>query len=405
MIMKDQTDIHITDTEQIFLHALNTVVHDSEYDIESKLSIQEVDELLLLSQRHEVTALLDDVWNRYTLSNEQLILKEKIVARTVQKSIQLQILNSKLTQKLREAGITAVTLKGYSVSRYFPVPEYRKSGDVDLFVSGKENIEKAVKLLENNGFHTTDSWHANHHLVFISDRNETVELHVSWVEEFKEKHLNEYITKIQKESMNHCALLNQNDLQLYVYDLPYHAFYLLLHMYQHFTASGFGVRNLCDWVVLWEHCHNKEERNIFRKLIDESGMHAFAKAVTGICIDYLGLKKEYSPIDVSDADTILEHQLLRDILDAGEFGYSESERMVGMDGNSIWSYVKEFHHQMHINFPSTGNIFIFWPYMWTFTLCRFLNNNRKLKRSSVSSIMKKAGQRGKLVSRLTAKNQ
>ena len=403
--MKDQTDIHITDTEQIFLHALNTVLHQSEYDIERKLSIQEVDELLLLSQRHEVTALLDDVWNRYTLSNEQLILKDKIVARTVQKSIQLQILNSKLTQMLREAGITAVTLKGYSVSRYFPVPEYRKSGDVDLFVSGKENIEKAVKLLENNGFHTTDSWHSNHHLVFISDRNETVELHVSWVEEFKEKHLNKYITKIQKESMNHCALLNQNDLQLYVYDLPYHAFYLLLHMYQHFTASGFGVRNLCDWVVLWEHCHNKEERNIFRKLIGESGMHAFAQAVTGICIDYLGLKKEYSPIDVSGADTILEHQLLRDILDAGEFGYSESERMVGMDGNSIWSYVKEFHHQMHINFPNTGNVFIFWPYMWVFTLCRFLNNNRKLKRSSVSSIMKKAVQRGKLVSRLTAKNQ
>ena len=405
MIMKNQSDIHITDTEQIFLHALNTVVHQSEYDIESKLSIQEVDEFLLLSQRHEVTALLDDVWNRYTLSNEQLILKDKIVARTVQKSIQLQILNSKLTQKLREAGITAVTLKGYSVSRYFPVPEYRKSGDVDLFVSGKENIEKAAKLLENNGFHTTDFWHANHHLVFISDRNETVELHVTWVEEFKEKYLNEYITEIQKESINHCYFLNENDLQLYVYELPYHAFYLLLHMYQHFTASGFGVRNLCDWVVLWEHCHNKEERNIFRKLIDESGMHAFAQAVTGICIDYLGLKKEYSPIDVSDADTILEHQLLRDILDAGEFGYSESERMVGMDGNSIWSYVKEFHHQMHINFPSTGNIFIFWPYMWIFTLCRFLNNNRKLKRSSVSSIMEKAGQRGKLVSRLTAKNQ
>ena len=73
--MKNQSDIYITDTEQIFLHALNTVVHQSEYDIERKLSIQEVDELLLLSQRHELTALLDDVWNRYTLSNEQLILK------------------------------------------------------------------------------------------------------------------------------------------------------------------------------------------------------------------------------------------------------------------------------------------------------------------------------------------
>lgn len=405
MIMKDQNEIKITDSERVFLHALNTVLHQSEYDIEGKLSVQEVDDLLLLSQRHEVTALLDDVWNRCDLSDDQFILKEKIVAHTIQKSIQLQILNSKLTRLMNDAGITAVTLKGYSVSRYFPVPEYRKSGDVDLFVCGKENIEKAVQVLEDHGFQTTDSWHANHHLVFINYRNETVELHVTWVEEFKEKHLNEYIAEIQKESMNHCYLLNENDLQLYVYELPYHAFYLLLHMYQHFTASGFGLRNLCDWVVLWEHCNNEEERETFRKLIDKSGMQDFAQAVTGICIDYLGLKKEYSPIDMSEIDETLEQQLLRDILDAGEFGYSESERMVGMDGNSLWSYVKEFHHQMHINFPNTGNIFIFWPYMWVFTLCRFLNNNRKLKRSSVSSIMKKAGQRGKLVSRLTPKNQ
>lgn len=403
--MKDQKDLNITDAEQVFLYALNTVLHQSEYDIERKLSVQEVEDLLSLSQKHEVTALLDDVWNQCELSNEQLVLKERIVARTVQRSIQLQILNSKLTRLINDAGVTAVTLKGYSVSRYFPVPEYRKSGDVDLFVYDKENIDKAVKVLEDYGFHTTDSWHANHHLVYISDRNETVELHVTWVEDFKEKHLNEYITEIHKESMNHCYLLNENDLQLYVYELPYHAFYLLLHMYQHFTASGFGLRNLCDWVVLWEHCDREEERETFRKLINESGMHAFAKAVTGICIDYLGLKKEYSPIDMGERDKTLEQQLLRDILDAGEFGYSESERMVGMDGNSLWSYAKEFHHQMHINFPNTGNIFIFWPYMWVFTLCRFLNNNRKLKRSSVSSIMKKAGQRGKLVSRLTAKNQ
>lgn len=405
MIMKDQNEIKITDSERVFLHALNTVLHQSEYDIEGKLSVQEVDDLLLLSQRHEVTALLDEIWNRCDLSDDQFILKEKIVARTVQKSIQLQILNSKLTRLMSDAGVTAVTLKGYSVSRHFPVPEYRKSGDVDLFACGKENIDKAVKVLENHGFHTTDSWHANHHLVFISDRNETVELHVTWVEEFKEKHLNEYITEIQKESMNHCYLLNENDLQLHVYEFPYHAFYLLLHMYQHFTASGFGLRNLCDWVVLWENCESEGERETFRKLIDESGMHAFAQAVTGICIDYLGLKIEYSPMDITGRDETLEQQLLRDILDAGEFGYSESERMVGMDGNSLWSYVKEFHHQMHINFPNTGNIFIFWPYMWVFTLCRFLNNNRKLKRSSVSSIIKKAGQRGKLVSRLTAKNQ
>ena len=95
--------------------------------------------------------------------------------------------------------------------------------------------------------------------------------------------------------------------------------------------------------------------------------------------------------------------LLRDVLDAGEFGYSEAERMVGMDGGSWTAYVREFHHQMHINFPKAGRIICFWPALWIATLFRFLKNNKKLNRPSVSAIMKKAGERGQLVSRLTSR--
>lgn len=92
--------------------------------------------------------------------------------------------------------------------------------------------------------------------------------------------------------------------------------------------------------------------------------------------------------------------LLRDILDAGEFGYSEAERMVGMDGSSAAAYAREFQHQMHLNFPAAGKCPLFWPVLWAATLARFLQNNRKLKRPSVGRIMKKARSRGELVQRL-----
>ena len=94
--------------------------------------------------------------------------------------------------------------------------------------------------------------------------------------------------------------------------------------------------------------------------------------------------------------------LLRDIMDAGEFGYSEAERMVGMDGDSWTAYVREFHHQMHINFPKAGKIIFLWPALWIATLVRFLSNNKKLNRAPVAAIMKKAGKRGQLVHRLTS---
>ena len=117
----------------------------------------------------------------------------------------------------------------------------------------------------------------------------------------------------------------------------------------------------------------------------------FAKAVTAICVKYLGLQKEKSPIPPEEhIDTEIRDALLRDILDAGEFGYSETERMVGMDGNSLTAYVREFHHQMHINYPRAGRMMLLWPMLWMATLLRFFINNRKLNRAPLSSIMKKA---------------
>lgn len=195
-------------------------------------------------------------------------------------------------------------------------------------------------------------------------------------------------------------------LPVYAYDTPWQAFYLLLHMLLHFMGSGFGLRNLCDWVVLWEHCDDTAAREEFWKLACESGMSEFAKAVTAICVTYLGLTREKSPIPAESAvEQDVMDALLRDVLDAGEFGYGEAERMVGMDGNSLGAYLREFHHQMHLNFPRAGRIPVFWPPLWCATLVRFLRNNKRLKRPPISEIMRKAGQRGQLVSQLTSREK
>ena len=71
-----------------------------------------------------------------------------------------------------------------------------------------------------------------------------------------------------------------------------------------------------------------------------------------------------------------------------------------MDGNSLMTYIKEFHHQMHINFPKSGRMILFWPVLWLATLIRFLKNNKKYNRAPVTAIMKKAGKRGELVKQL-----
>ena len=392
-----------TKTEYTLLKYLSLSLHPSaKADSLSSLTKEQWVQLLALADRHEVLSLLEHVCESDQFPEEQRMAVRWKTARTVHKGIQLQVLNARLTALLEKEGITAVTLKGCTVARFYPVPEFRKSSDIDLFVESMEDVNRAVKILCANGFRVSDQWHANHHVVLISEQKEVVELHTTWAEVFKEKHLNTYLEKLQKESHQHCHLIEWQGLNVYAYETAWQGFYLMIHMLQHFVGSGFGLRNLCDWVVLWENCDDAKARREFWQMVCESGTAEFVKAMTAICVRYLGLDQEKSPVPAGSRTTKeVMDALLRDILDAGEFGYSEAERMVGMDGDSLTAYVREFQHQMHINFPKAGRIIFLWPALWTFTLVRFLHNNRKLNRAPVSAIMKKAGKRGRLVRQLT----
>lgn len=392
----------ISEDERTLLKYLGESIKPSGAESEAfDLTTNTVERIYPLADRHEVSVLLCNILNINSLSPKIQNDLDFKTARTVHKGINLQSLALRLTTLLETEGITAVTLKGYAVSRLYPVPEFRKTTDVDLFFSCEDDARRAGKILLENGFKYSEKWHANHHFILNSDKNEKVELHTAWTDELKDKRLNHYIKCIQKESMAHCAPINLKGARLYIYDTAYQAFYLTVHMFQHFVGGGFGLRNLCDWVVLWKNCDDEKARNDFLKMVYDSGLAKFSKAVTSVCTEYLGLSLKKSPFKPDAlSDKNLTDEFLRDILDAGEFGCSEPERMVGMEGNSPMSYVKEFHHQMHINFPKAGKAAILWPFLWIATLIRFLNNNRKLNRAPVSMIMKKAGSRGKLVKRL-----
>ena len=384
--------VSITKTEYKLLQYLALSLHPSGSPIQfPPQTDEEWKRLLALADCHEILPLIEDGLEQDNIPEEQRRIIQLKTAKTVHKGIQLQVLNSRLTALLEKAGIIAVTMKGSAVARFYPVPEYRKTTDLDLFIASANDVGKAVRILKDNGFAPSGKWHANHHIVLVSGKNEVVELHTTWAEAFKEKHLNQYLERCQKESAQHVHLVE------------WQGFYLLIHMLQHFVGSGFGLRNLCDWVVLWENCDEEKARRDFWEMSCESGTAEFAKAITAICVRYLGLNPKKSPVPAEHpAEQDVTDALLRDILDAGEFGYSEAERMVGMEGNSLAAYVREFHHQMHINFPKAGRIAVFWPVLWVATLVRFLRNNKKLNRAPISAIMKKAGERGTLVKRLTS---
>ena len=170
------------------------------------------------ADRHEVLSLLENVLEMDRIPEEPRFAVQFKTAKTVHKGIQLQVLNSRLTALLEKAGIIAVTMKGSAVARFYPVPEYRKTTDLDLFIASANDVGKAVRILRDNGFAPSGKWHANYHIVLVSGKNEVVELHTTWAEAFKEKHLNQYLERCQKESVQHVHLVEWQGLQMYAYE-------------------------------------------------------------------------------------------------------------------------------------------------------------------------------------------
>ena len=118
--------------------------------------------------------------------------------------------------------------------------------------------------------------------------------------------------------------------------------------------------------------------------------------VTLVCVHFLGLKEELVQWMDLAPDYPVE-EFMRETLDAEEFGKSSKNRMVVLRGTKISDYIREFHHQMRLNYPKAGKCFAAWPVLWPMTLLRFLKNNQKLRNTSTVNILREATRRSRLM--------
>ncbi len=366
-----------------------------EKQIEEEMDVQKVIEL---AKKHSVISLLYEVLQENSFFNGQLDYVKKESQKTAVQSYRLLFLTKYLVEQFAEAEIPAVVLKGAATGNLYPAPELRKSGDVDLLIPETIEKSKVSSLMEQAGFLKSKDQHANHHVVYKSQEGISIEIHTMPAEPFAYKKVNQSMERFKKECWKHCEQQNVMGVELPVLNKPYHAYELLLHMLQHFMYAGFGLKLLCDWVFLWKQSWSEQEKEQFKELVEDGGLEIFSEALTAVCIKYLGLKTEEYAWEITREDAA--DAVLREILDAEDFGNADANRMVMMSGTGITAYIREFHHQMHLNFPKAGKVFLLWPVLWVMTLIKFLQNNHKVRRTSAKKVMQEAKRRSSLMDNL-----
>lgn len=233
---------------------------------------------------------------------------------------------------LRKNNIDCYLLKGLSLADCYPVPEYRKLGDLDLYLADPSDLTRAQAILESNGYISEDEL-SDHHVTYRyifpkTGRRFLLELHYRVVGQYQYSPANKLVDSVFSPE---CLKASTQTIHGYTYTvLPptEYTFYMIHHMLKHYLYSGFGIRLLCDFTFYLKR-HEKEIN--FRQIHEwcrESRISHLYEIILECCRKYLGLpdsidaRTQYNPHDC--------HDFIIQILKDGDMGTDISQSLVGL---------------------------------------------------------------------------
>ena len=379
---------------------LPLVAHSVNSDINTPIALPESEEswrkLCNLVGRHQLTSLVagpladNGAPNVYT---DSMISEGR---RVCLRYYRLSWETRKICDLLEHAGMNSLVYKGCAVASYYPVPELRKSGDIDIYVAEKD-ISRAKDVLTNAGYAFEPGQPGSHHFCFIAPHGFEIELHRSLAKPFNHQNVDSVLAKVESAMNGQRRMVSAlPGIDVPTMDEAEFAFGLVIHMVQHQLRGGFGLRLLVDWVAFLNVEHDLSQMDRLSSYLEEAGLMRFMSVVVVCCERWLGLSHDKSavlrlvPVDDETVD-----QFMRDVISAGEFGDSMDTALAAPERATLGGFAREFHHQMLIRHPRASKIVPIWPVLWANTLFQFVRNNRKLRHVSTFDVLKTAAKRGK----------
>lgn len=181
-------------------------------------------------------------------------------------------------------GIRHVFFKGAEIRDYYPVPEARAMGDIDILID-KQNRDKVKQLLTANGFELINS---NGPVYDYNFGGVLIEMHTKIV---SGKVGNSQAEAYFGDAVNKALFDGYRGR----FDENYHFSYMLTHIAHHFWFYGAGIKLILDLAVMQKHFDINYD--IVMGYMRAIGLEQFAKVILSVCYKWFGSGKSY------DADT------------------------------------------------------------------------------------------------------
>lgn len=218
---------------------------------------------------------------------------------------------------LAESGIDHILMKGYILRGYYPVPELRTYGDIDIVIR-PEDREKAHERMCALGYHVETDWEP----VFSYTKDcEYYEIH-SEIMEVNVSEKADYRQYFQS-MWQHTEAIGAHRYQ---FTPEFHFLYMLTHIAKHVTGSGAGIRMYLDVAAFVRHFGTALDWDWIRQELETLCFTDFANVVLLVMEQYFGVP---APIPLKRVEEDTVRDFLEFTMAGGVFG------RVGRDSGTL----------------------------------------------------------------------
>lgn len=269
---------------------------------------------------------------------------------------------------MTEAGIPYSVIKGCASGQYYPSPELRTMGDVDLYVK-KSSMEPVRDFMTRKGY-AVSMLHHSHHWTFKKDQDD-FEIH--WLPSGVPSADDGRIRSLFDDLLEKRVPVESEEGPLYFPDSFHHGLILLLHTANHLSAGGIGLRHLMDWLLFVWSMPEQRFCELFESILKEIGLWQFAKVLSAIGVCFFSCEPRAFCGDISSD---LAKSILQDILNGGNFGVKDHGRLLEskllrdeqtreIDGKSALRHIIRFlNRKSRLEFPTAEKYPILLPIGW-----------------------------------------
>ena len=253
---------------------------------------------------------------------------------------------AELIEKLQNADIYALLVKGQGIAQCYEKPLWRACGDVDLLLSA-DNYEKAKLFLTPFAEHVDPEERVMKHLG-MTIGEWVVELHGTMHTEISPR-VNQVVDEAQDACFKKGGVRSwKNSGSNILLPSPDNDIILVFtHILEHFFVEGVGLRQVCDWCRLLYTYKDSLNYGLLESRIRKMGLLRVWKAFGSLAVDVLGMPKEAMPMYDSRYKTKGERVLER-IMKSGNMGHNNDlsyrAKYSGLTYKlvALWRRIKDF---------------------------------------------------------------